>query len=331
MRRLRTTLLLTIAPAALAMSVAPPFGRFRSAWGAALGTLHHLMEPPILRTQGLAELTNTGISCSTSESDIRAFVARPAAPPVRPLPILLVVHEFFGLNEGITAKAQLLADELGCLCIAPDTYRGVTTTFIPRAILLALTTPQKRVNADLDDVVEWAAKQPGVDGSKVAVLGFCYGGGKAIRYTTQARPTAATAIYYGSPVLDVAELRKLRAPVCAVYGTEDMQFPQRTVDAFKAALEEADVEHEVVSYYGVGHAFWTSVEQIEEEAMPQIAAYRLTTNSLRNFFEGKESFARKRAFLEFMLAQRQEMQEEAESSEEATEASLKDDDELEYP
>jgi carboxymethylenebutenolidase len=220
--------------------------------------------------------------------------------------VLLVIHEFFGLNEGIAAKAQLLADELGCLCVAPDTFRGVSTSFIPQAIWLALTTPQERVNADLEDVVKWASSQPGVDGRKVGVMGFCYGGGKAIRYTTEVRPTAATAIYYGSPVLDVTQLKKLRAPVCAVYGTKDVQFPQSTIDGFKGALEEAGVEHEVVSYYGVGHAFWSSVEQVRDEEMPQIAAYRLTTSCLRNFFEGQESFARKRAFLEFMLAEQEQ-------------------------
>ena len=70
---------------------------------------------------------------------------------------------------------------------------------------------------------------------------------------------------------------------------------------FREALEAANVEHEVMSYYGVGHAFWTDVGQVEREEMPQLAAWRLSTNFLRNHFEGKESFARKRAFLEFML------------------------------
>ena len=75
------------------------------------------------------------------------------------LPVLLLIHEFFGLNENIVAKAQAFADECNCVCIAPDTFRGVSTTFIPRAIWLALTAPQERVNADLDDILEWASSQ----------------------------------------------------------------------------------------------------------------------------------------------------------------------------
>ena len=69
-----------------------------------------------------------------------------------------MLHEFFGLSESIVGKAQGLADELGCLCIAPDCFRGETTTFIPKAIWLALTTPQERVNADLDSVLRWALR-----------------------------------------------------------------------------------------------------------------------------------------------------------------------------
>jgi len=180
------------------------------------------------------------------------------------------------------------------------------TSFIPKAIWLALSTPQQRVNDDLNDVFAWAALQPRVEVSRGAVLGFCYGGGKALRYTTQERPDCATVVFYGSPLTNVEDFAKLRAPVCGIYGCDDPQFPQRLVDKFRATLEAAEVEHEVVSYYGVGHAFWKDVGQIEREEMPQIAAWRLTTNFLRNHFQGQESFARKRAFLEFMLGEQEE-------------------------
>ena len=79
---------------------------------------------------------------------------------------------------------------------------------------------------------------------------------------------------------------------------------------------------QVISYNGVGHAFWADMAQIEGEQMPQIAAYRLATNFLRGFYAGKESFAKKRDFLEFMLAQ-----EDAQSEEEDTQGEQSDDDE----
>ena len=84
---------------------------------------------------------------------------------------------------------------------------------------------------------------------------------------------------------------------------KDLASAEATYANAKAALEAAEVEHEVVSYYGVGHAFWKNMAQIRAEQMPQLAAWRLSTNFLRNFYSGRESFARKRAFLEFMLAE----------------------------
>ena len=124
--------------------------------------VHHAFDPP-LRSAALEDLTNTRIPGAGGQHDILAHVARPAgAPDSKPLPVLLLLHEFFGLTESIVGKAQALADELDCVCVAPDTFRGVTTSFIPRAIWLALTTPQARVDADLEDVVSWLAAQPAV-------------------------------------------------------------------------------------------------------------------------------------------------------------------------
>jgi carboxymethylenebutenolidase len=274
----------------------------RGALAAAAAAVHHLLDPPppaALCSTRLDELTNA--VAPGAEHDVRAFVARPAAAPDGRLPVLLLLHEFFGLTAPLVEKAQGLADELSCVVIAPDTFRGQTTSFVPKAIWLALSARQERVNADLDAVLRWAATQEQCDTSRLAVMGFCYGGGKALRYTTQCRPTAATVVFYGEPLLEPAAYDRLRAPVCAVYGVDDLQFPQRVVTRFKAALEAAGVEHEVMSYYGAGHAFWRDMRQVEEEEMPTIAAWRLSTNFLRNHFQGKESFARKRAFLEWML------------------------------
>lgn len=308
----RLLLLHAVCAASVAHAVVRPVGIPRLSRLA--HALHHLLEPlppttSLLSASSLDELTNA--AAPRAEGEIKLFAARPAAgivPDGQPLPVLCLLHEFWGLSPSICEKAQGLADELGCFVVAPDTFRGVTTGFVPYAIWLALSTPQRRVNADLDDVLRWCAAQPGVDGTRVAVMGFCYGGGKAIRYTTEARPSAATVIFYGSPVNSVPQLEKLRAPVCAVYGVDDRQFPQRTVDAFKANLEAAEIEHEVVSYYGVGHAFWKDMSQIRDEQMPQLAAWRLSTAFLRSFYAGGESFAKKRAFLEYMLAQQGEEQ-----------------------
>lgn len=197
---------------------------------------------------------------------------------------VMLLHEFFGLSQSICDKADALADELGCIVIAPDTFRGQSSTFIPKCIWLALSTPQDRVNDDLDDVVAYFQKSSPTQTTAIlgAVMGFCYGGGKAIRYTTQRQPDAATVVCYGSPLNDVEDLSRLTKPVCGVFGRDDVQFSPSALEDFETALQDAPVaDYELKVYEGVGHAFWKDMQQIERREQPQYDAYQQVVHFLR--------------------------------------------------
>jgi carboxymethylenebutenolidase len=120
-------------------------------------------------------------------------------------------------------------------------------------------------------------------------MGFCYGGGKALRYTVERRPTAATVVCYGKPVTDVQQLSKLQAPVCGIFGRQDVQIPVPVVEEFQNALDSAKVESNVRIYDGVGHAFWKDMQQIQRGEQPQTQAYAQCSDFLRKFFEFKVS------------------------------------------
>lgn len=262
--------------------------------------LEHLISPPSATTRSIAleDLANTRIPGPPGSGvEILAHVSTPSnceelikKGSKGPLPVLIMIHEFFGLNRSIVDKAKALSADLGCVVVAPDTFRGTVTGFIPKAIWLALTTPQDRVNDDLDaicsyvesDVLEGGAGRKG--DYKLAVMGFCYGGGKAIRYTTQRRNDAATVVFYGSPVTDARDLKRLEHGVCGVYGRDDAQFSMKLLDEFKRALEEAKVDNEIKVYDGVGHAFWTDMEQVRRGDEPQAKAYVQCTTFLRRYF-----------------------------------------------
>jgi carboxymethylenebutenolidase len=244
-----------------------------------LHVIYHLTTSPssfYRQFKPLEEFVNTKIPSSDS-GYILAYVAEP--PKNSSDGLLILIHEFFGLNESICRKADALSNVLQCRVVAPDTFRGTSTNFIPKAIWLALSTPQERVNRDLNSVVEYYR-----DHDKLAVMGFCYGGGKAIRYAIQEQPNAATVVFYGNPVTDVKDLKKLNGPVCGVYGRDDVQFPIKLLENFQDALEEANVKNEVKIYDGVGHAFWKNMEQIEQGDEPQASAYRQCTKFLNDFF-----------------------------------------------
>src|SRR5512141_3170623 len=77
----------------------------------------------------IANVTNTTIPGINSGPEVRVYVANPSGDG--PFPTVIMIHEFFGLNESIVSKADLLAQR-GYLVIAPDTFHGSTTSWIPR-------------------------------------------------------------------------------------------------------------------------------------------------------------------------------------------------------
>ena len=206
----------------------------------------------VLGAGRLDGITNVKIPGIGGGPDVRAYVARPQG--AGPFPAVMMIHEFYGLNESIVSLADLLAEE-GYLVVAPDTFRGSTTAWIPRAIYQVITTRPENVNADLDSVYAWLQAQPDVDASRIAISGFCYGGRTSLAYSLHNDQLAATVIFYGSPETNSQVLRTLPGPVLGIFGGADQSIPVSQVNAFDAALTEAGVPHEVTIYEGQPHAF----------------------------------------------------------------------------
>ena len=260
----------------------PPHNKLASS---AAHLIDHLLNPPLQAAPPLEDLANVRIpGPSSSSSDILAYMATPSTKSDENEDnTIILLHEFFGLNPSIVEKAQGLADDLGCRVVAPDIFRGQNTDFIPKAIWLAVTTPQDRVNEDLDAVCAYLSEKHESNRGKLAVMGFCLGGGKAIRYTAERRPDAATVVFYGSPLTDVNKLQNLKGPVCGIFGNKDAQFPAALLQQFKTSLSEAGVKNDVRIYDGVGHAFWTDMGQVRRGEQPQADAYEQCTSFLSEF------------------------------------------------
>lgn len=227
----------------------------------------------------LDEVTNTTIPGVSSGPDVRAYVAKPEGEG--PFPTVIMIHEFFGLNESIVSKADLLAEE-GYLVVAPDTFRGSTTSWIPRAIYQVISTPPESINADLDSVYVWLESQPDVDAARIATAGFCYGGRASLGYSLHNNRLAATVIFYGSPETDPEVLKTLPGPVLGIFGGADQSIPVEDVNRFDLALDEAGIPHEITIYEGQPHAFVEDADGIraggaQGEAWAQMLAF-LDTN-----------------------------------------------------
>jgi carboxymethylenebutenolidase len=219
-------------------------------------------------------LTNTSIP-NANGPEVRAFVVRPATPG--PWPAVIMIHEFWGLREEIVGKAEALAAE-GYLVVAPDTFRGGSTSWIPRAIYQTATTAPAQVNADLDAVFAWVAAQPDVLADTIAIMGFCYGGRTSLLYSIHNPQIAATGIFYGMTDTTPEQLRGLGGPVLGIFGGADSSIPLDEVYALEQNLQAAGVPTTFSIYEGQPHAFVGSIEQInaggpQQDAWNELLAF----------------------------------------------------------
>jgi carboxymethylenebutenolidase len=173
------------------------------------------------------------------------------------LPAVVMIHEWWGVNQYIKGAADRLAAE-GYVVLAADLYSSEVATVPERARELSgsvRNNPAEALN-NLHAAVEYVSELPSVNGLRVAALGWCFGGGYSMQLalnTTQ--PLAATVIYYGNLVTDEQQLSAIEWPVMGVFGTEDQAVPVETAREFDAALDAAGVVNEIYIYEGVGHAF----------------------------------------------------------------------------
>jgi len=200
----------------------------------------------------VGDVTNTTISGLNGGPNVRAYLAKPEGEG--PFPAVIMIHEFYGLNEAIVSMADLLAEQ-GYIVVAPDTFRGSSTAWIPRAIYQVIKTKPEDVNTDLDSVYAWLESQADVDTSRTAIAGFCYGGRTSLLYSLHNNKLATTVVFYGSSETDPEVLKTLPGPVLGIFGGADQSIPLEEVDAFEKGLEAAGIPHQITIYDGQPHAF----------------------------------------------------------------------------
>ncbi len=207
-------------------------------------------------------VTNTTIPGLNGAPDVYAYIAAPQGSG--PFPVVIMIHEFFGLNQSIVGKAQGLAEQ-GYLVVAPDTFRGSTTDWIPRAIYQVITTKPEQVDQDLDAVYAWIKSQPAAMANRTGIVGFCYGGRTSLTYSLHNDRLSATVIFYGSPIADPVVLRSLPGPVLGIFGGADNSISVEEVRAFEAGLNQAGISNEINIYANQPHAFVKDMESIRSD------------------------------------------------------------------
>ena len=140
-----------------------------------------------------------------------------------------MIHEWWGLNENIKNMAETLAKE-GYVVLAVDLYNGQvanTTESAQNLVSKVRENPSESIN-NLQHAVRYLASLENVNSSKIASLGWCFGGGQSLQLalnTEPEYPLSATIIYYGNLVSDQESISKIKWPVLGIFGDQDQSIP----------------------------------------------------------------------------------------------------------
>jgi carboxymethylenebutenolidase len=202
-------------------------------------------------------------------TEIRAYLAGPSGSG--PHPAVLMIHEWWGLNEDVTILADALAKE-GFVVLAADAYRGNLATSVAEALSLTRRTPVAQIRGDLDAALDFLISCENVDSNRVGSTGFCFGGRESMHLGIRSDQLAAVVTLYGSDlVTDPTDLGNLGqyGPVLGIFGENDNSIPLKDVEAFDAALNEVDAVKTITVYPRMGHAFVKSTTYQDESAPGQ--------------------------------------------------------------
>jgi carboxymethylenebutenolidase len=171
-----------------------------------------------------------------------------------PFPALIVIHEYWGLNDWVKEQAGKLADQ-GYVVLAVDLYRGKVADNPDMAHELMRGVPHDRATRDLRSAFDFLASQPNVKKDKVGSIGWCMGGGYSLDTALAEPQLAATVINYGPLATDTSELKKINAPILGLFGGQDKGITPDDVKKFQQAMEQLGKKVDVKIYPDAGHAF----------------------------------------------------------------------------
>jgi len=219
--------------------------------GAALGAaglpLASVLADPRLARAAAAGLETVSITVPGGASASAAL----AVPATTPAPAIVLVHEWWGLNDQIKAVAAELAKR-GYLALAVDLYHGRVTADPDTARALMQAVDPAEATKTLAAWIDWLRADRRCNG-KIGTVGWCFGGGWSLA-ASLVRPVDATVIYYGRVDRPAAELAALKGPVLGHFATRDRWITPAMVAGFEKAMKAAGKSLEA-HRYDADHAF----------------------------------------------------------------------------
>jgi carboxymethylenebutenolidase len=206
----------------------------------------------VLTASSLLAADSKTVSYKSGDETVSGVLYRPAGKG--PFPALIVIHEWWGLNDWVKEQASKLADQ-GYESLAIDLYHGKVATTPDEAHQIMRGVPEDRAKRDLHAAFEFLASQPSVKKDRIGAIGWCMGGGYALDVALQEPTLAAAVINYGHLATDPGALKKINAPILGLFGGQDKGITPDDVHKFGDALDKMGKHITVKIYDDAGHAF----------------------------------------------------------------------------
>jgi carboxymethylenebutenolidase len=216
----------------------------------------------------------TPVTYKSGDETVNAILYTPQGKG--PFPALVVIHEWWGLNDWVKEQASKLADH-GYVALAIDLYRGKVATSPDQAHEIMRGVPSDRANRDLLAASSYLRSQKNVAPSKIGAIGWCMGGGYALDLAIADPKLKAVVINYGHLASDRATLQKIDAAVLGIFGGRDKGIPPADVNKFAADLKALGKPVEIKIFPDAGHAFENPNNQQGYRADDAKQAWELTT------------------------------------------------------
>jgi carboxymethylenebutenolidase len=232
------------------------------------------------------------VDIPVSDGQIPAYRAMPEKG--KKFPVVLVIHEIFGVHEWIQDVCRRFA-KLGYMAIAPALYsRQGDVHHLPDPPTLQRNIfskiPDTQVNSDLDSTLEWAGKNHG-DTKHASITGFCWGGRVVWMYSEHNPHIKAGAAWYGrvastpnspvnpvQPTNPIDHVKDLKVPIIGFYGGLDTGITQDSLNQMKTALNAAHAKYDINVYPDAKHGFFADYrdsynQKAAEDAWPKLLAW----------------------------------------------------------
>lgn len=207
---------------------------------------------PRLKADGPNAPKTETVTYPSGKDTVSGFLVLPDKPG--PRPAIIVIHEWWGLNDWVKEETEKLAAE-GYVALAVDLYRGKTAADPSEAHELMRALAQDRAVRDLNAAFAYLGTRKEVNKDRIAVIGWCMGGGYALQLAIHQPRVAAVVVNYGALPTDPNDLQQIGGPVLGSFGADDKGITKTDVDAFEASMKKLGHYVDIKIYPGAGHAF----------------------------------------------------------------------------